>query len=70
MRSLEWKENFSWKYMSLIIDEQVISLQRTRVHDFSDSVWCLGEIHGNPQSLGTKIGLVQNISGTQRLGQN
>ena len=36
--------------MSLIGDEQVISLQRTKVYVFSDSVLCLGEIHENPQS--------------------
>ena len=36
--------------MSLIGDEQVISLQRTKVHVFSGSVLCLGKIHENPQS--------------------
>ena len=36
--------------MSLIGDEQVISLQRTKVHVFSDSVLCLGRIHQNPES--------------------
>ena len=36
--------------MSLIGDEQVISLQRTEVYVFSDSVLCLGKIHENPQS--------------------
>ena len=36
--------------MSLIGDEQVISLQRTKVYVFSDSVLCLGKILENPQS--------------------
>ena len=36
--------------MSLIGDEQVISLQRTKVYVFSDSVLCLGKMHENPQS--------------------
>ena len=36
--------------MSLIGDEQVISLQRTKVYVFSDYVLCLGKIHENPQS--------------------
>ena len=36
--------------MSLIGVEQVISLQRTKVYVFSDSVLCLGKIHENPQS--------------------
>ena len=35
MRSLDWKqlvgENHSWKYLSLIGDERVINLQRTKV---------------------------------------
>ena len=43
-------ENSSWKYLSLNGDEQVISLQRTKVYVFSDSVVCLGKIHENPQS--------------------
>ena len=43
-------ENSSWKYLSLIGDEQVISLQSTKVYVFSDSVLCLGKIHENPQS--------------------
>ena len=31
-------------------DEQVISLQRTEVYVFSDSLLCLGKKHDNPQS--------------------
>ena len=54
MRSMEWKqlivwENSSWKHLSLIGDEQVISLQRTKVYVFSDSVLCLGKRHETPQ---------------------
>ena len=36
--------------MSLIGDEQVISLQRTKVYVFSDSVLCLGKMNEKPQS--------------------
>ena len=43
-------ENHSWKYLSLIGDERVINLQRTKVYVFSDSVLCLGRIHQNPES--------------------
>ena len=43
-------ENHSWKYMSLIGDERVINLQRTKVYVFSDSLLCLGKIFENPQS--------------------
>ena len=65
MRSLDWQtigwENHSWKYLSLIGDERVIKLQRTKVYVFSDSVLCLGKIHENPQS---------NVAWEQRLGWN
>ena len=43
-------ENHSWKYLSLIGDERVINLQRTKVYVFSDSVLCLGKILDNSQS--------------------
>ena len=49
LESIGW-ENNSCKYLSLIGDEQVISLQRKTVYVFSDSVLCLGKIHENPQS--------------------
>ena len=44
-----WK-NHSWKQLSLIGDETVINLQRTKVYVFSDSVLCLGSIHQHPKS--------------------
>ena len=49
LETIGW-ENHSWKYLSLIIDERVINLQRTKVYVFSDSVLCLGKILENPQS--------------------
>ena len=54
---MSW-ENTSWKYLSLIGDEQVISLQRTKVYVLSDSVLCLGKMNENPQS---------NMAGEDRL---
>ena len=42
--------NHSWTYMSLIGDERVINLQRTKVYVFSDSARCLCKIFENPQS--------------------
>ena len=44
------KPGSSWKYLSLIGDEQAITLQRTRVYVFSDSVLCLGNIHEKPRA--------------------
>ena len=58
METIGW-ENHSWKYLSLIGDERVINLQRTKVYVFSDSVLCLGKIFEDPQS---------NDAWEQRLG--
>ena len=49
VKTINWKDS-SWKYLSLIGDEQVISLQRFKVYVFSDSVLCLGKTNENPQS--------------------
>ena len=49
LETIGW-ENHSWKYLSLIGDERVINLQRTKVDVFSDSVSSLGKILENSQS--------------------
>ena len=49
VKTINW-EDYSWKYLSSIGDEQVISLQRTKVYVFSDSVLCLGKMNENTQS--------------------
>ena len=41
LETIGW-ENHSWKCLSLISDERIINLQRTKVYVFSDSVLCLG----------------------------
>ena len=46
VKTVNWK-TLHGKYLSLIGDEEVISLQRTKVFVFSDSVLCLGEKHEN-----------------------
>ena len=40
VKTINWEDS-SWKYLSLIGDEQVISLLHTKVYVFSDSVLCL-----------------------------
>ena len=40
----------SWKHLSLIGDETVINLQRTKAYVFSDSVLCLGKVLQHPES--------------------
>ena len=49
MNTINWEDS-SWKYLSLVGDEQVISLLHKKVYVFSDSVSCLGKMHQNPQS--------------------
>ena len=49
LETIGW-EKHSWKYLSLIGDERIINLQRTKVYVFSDSVLCLGKIYQNPES--------------------
>ena len=47
--TIDWEDS-SWKYLSLVGDEQVVSLSNTKVYIFSDSVLCLGKVNENPQS--------------------
>ena len=58
LETIGW-ENHSWRYLSLIGDERITNLQRTKVYVFSDSVLCLGKILENPES---------NEAWEQRLG--
>ena len=46
---IQWEE-YSWTRLSLIGDETVINLQRTKVYVFSDSVLCLGRVLQHPDS--------------------
>ena len=47
--NIQWRKN-SWKQLSLIGDETVINLQRTKVYVFSNSVLCVGKILQHPDS--------------------
>ena len=46
---ISW-ENSSWKQLSLVNDEEVISLSHAKVYVFSDSVLTLGKVNPNPTS--------------------
>ena len=46
---IQW-ERYSWTRLSLIGDETVINLQRTKVYVFSDSVLCLVKVLQHPES--------------------
>ena len=41
-------EDSSWKHLSLVGAEEVVSLSHTKVYVFSDSVLCLGRMNENP----------------------
>ena len=42
-----WENNLC-KYLSLIGDERIVNLRRTKVYILSDSVLCFGKIFENP----------------------
>ena len=46
---INWVDSL-WKQLSLVSDEEVISLSHAKVYVFSVSVLCLGKMHQNPQS--------------------
>ena len=46
---INWEDS-SWKQLSLVSDEEVISLSHAKVHVFSDSVLRLGKMNENPES--------------------
>ena len=46
---INWEDS-SWKQLSLVGDEDIISLLYAKVYVFSDSVLCLGKMNQNPQS--------------------
>ena len=46
---INWEDS-SWKQLSSVNDEEVISFRAQRFFVFSDSVLCLGKVNENPQS--------------------
>ena len=72
MGTINW-EHSSWQYLSLVGDEQVISLLHTKLYVFSDSVLCLTKMNENPQSKfawGRQIDVVQKFIRIWNIGQN
>ena len=47
--TISWGDS-PWKHLSLIVDEEVVSLSREKVYVFSDSVLCLEKMSENPPS--------------------
>ena len=48
VKTFNWEDS-SWRYLSLIDDEEVISLSHVKVYVFSDSALSLGKMNENPQ---------------------
>ena len=46
---INWEDS-SWKQLSLVNDQEVISLSHAKVFVFADSVLCLGKVNQNPTS--------------------
>ena len=69
LETIGW-ENHSWKYLSSIGDERIITLQRTKVYVFSDSVLFLRKIFENPESNDAweqRLGWLKSFSKLQKL---
>ena len=49
VNTINWSDS-SWKHLSLIGDEEVVSLSHAKVYVFSDSVLCFGKMNQNPTS--------------------
>ena len=49
VNAINWEDS-SWKHLSLIGDEEVISHSHAKVYVLSDSVLCLGKMNQNPES--------------------
>ena len=49
LSQISW-ESSPWKQLSLVNDEEVISLSHAKVYVFSESVSCLGKMNQNPTS--------------------
>ena len=50
MNTINGRGDSAWKHLSLIRDEEVVSLSRENVYVFSDSVLCFGKMSENPPS--------------------
>ena len=49
VNTISWCDSW-WKHLSLVSDEEVVSLSHAKVYVFSDSVLCLGKMNENPQT--------------------
>ena len=64
---ISW-ESSPWKQLSLVNDEEVISLSHAKVYVFSDSVLCLGKMNQNPTTNTAWERHLQRFITTQNFG--
>ena len=72
VNTINWIDS-SWKHLSLIGGEEVISLSHAKVYVFSDSVLCLGKMNENPpikNCPGRQVDVVQEFTKRQSFGHN
>ena len=65
--------HISWEWISLVNDEEVISLSHAKVYVFSDSVLCLGKVNQNPTSnivWEEQLGWFKRFTTIQNFGHN
>ena len=70
--TVNWEDS-SWKYLSLVGDEEVISLSHAKVYVFSDCVLCIGKMNEYPQSNSVweeQVDVVQKFTTVQNFRQN
>ena len=68
---ISWEDS-PWRRLSLVNDEEVISLSHAKVFVFSDFVLCLGKVNQNPHQtlLGNSSWMVQRFITVQIFGHN
>ena len=69
---INWEDS-SWRHLSLVCGEKVISLSHLKVYVLSDSVLCLGKMNENPQpniAWEDRLTWVQEFITIQSLGHN
>ena len=67
------RKNSPWKQLSLVNDEEVISLSHAKCYVFSDSVLCLGKVNQNPTTntfRERQLGWLERFTTIQNFGHN
>ena len=69
---INWEDS-SWKQLSLVNDEEVISLSHAKFYVFSHSVLCVGKVNQTPTSNTVweeKLSVIQRFTTVQNFGHS